>query len=316
MKRFALISALIPALAGLAALAMLPPAAQAAGRPGITAINISPQIASDNDRYVAFQRRNGMPVVLDTWRGTFKVLRGAWHCHPRDIGGGRVLMICPHSRPTKKNSGFHARTGSVRGGKTIPLVKSREISDAFEIGSYWVPVELPKEVYGPFRFAFLNWRTGALKKYRPTHWWAFGAMDLDHPRLGRADIQTFTPEVGGSLSPDSTVSVCRGRDVVITDWRGELRLWRDRNHSVLLGKGHLFYDVCQWHQSMRIGREWVTWSRGGALHAYNFRTGERFDRRYKPGSRITPIRDGVVVAVKRKRYGKYYTSYWVRLIRL
>jgi hypothetical protein len=316
VKARGLIAALIPALAALA-LAMLPSAAESAGRPGITAINISPQIASDNDRYVAFQRRNGMPVVLDTWRGTFKVLRGAWHCHPRDIGGGRVLMICPHSRPTKKNSGFRARTGSVQGGKTIPLVKSREISDAFEIGRYWVPVELRREGYGPIEFAFLNWRTGALKKYRAAHWWAFGAMDLDRPGLGRADIQTFTPAVAGRpLQRNATLSVCRGRDVVITDWRGELRLWRDREHSVLLGRGHLFYDVCQWHQSIRIGREWVTWSRGGAVHAYNFRTGERFDHRYKAGSRITPIRDGVVVAIKRKRHWKYYTSYWVRLIRL
>ncbi|MCB0857381.1 MAG: hypothetical protein KDB57_04570 [Solirubrobacterales bacterium] len=293
--------------------AAIVPGSASAERWGITAINISPQIASDNDRYVSFQRRNGMPVVLDTWRGTFKVLRGAWHCHPRDIGGGRVLMICPHSRPAEDNSGFYARTGSVLGGKTIPLARSREISDAYEIGRYWVPVQLRREL----RFAFLNWRTGALRKYRARHWYAFGAMDLDHPNLGRADIQTFTPDVAGSPLPwYATVSVCRGRDVVITDWRGELRLWSDRDHSVLLGAGHLFYDVCQWHQSIRIGTNWVTWSRGRALYAYNFRTGERFNRRYKLGSHITPIRDGVVIARRLERYGKFYKAYRIRVIRL
>jgi len=305
-------------LIGAFLIATLIPGTASAERWGITAINVSPQIASDNNRYVSFQRRNGMPVVLDTWRGKYKVLRGAWHCHPRDIGGGRVLLICPHSRPTKKNSGFHARTGSVHGGKTIPLAGSRKINDAFEIGRFWVPVQIGRvSTDGRIKFRYLNWRTGTMKRYRPTYWWAYGSVDLDHPRLAPADIQTFRPKVQeGPLPSYAVVSTCRGKDVVVTDWRNELRLWWSRTDSVLLGKGHLFYDDCQWHQSIRIGDNWVTWSRGRALHAYNFRTGQRFNRRYRLASHVTPIRDGVVIARRLERYGKFYKAYRIRVIRL
>jgi len=43
---------------------------------------------------------------------------------------------------------------------------------------------------------------------------------------------------------------------------------------------------------------------------------KRFNRRYWLGSHITPVRDGVVIARKLKRYGKFYKAYRIRVIRL
>ena len=282
---------------------------------GVTAINISPQIATDNYRYVAFQRRNRVPVVWDTWTGDFRAIRKAWACQPRDIGSGRVLMICPHQRYRKGDTGFRAKTASVRGGAAKPLIKSHKIFDAYEIGKYWIPTSGE----GPDYDSYLNWRTGRIKNMGYN---AQSGIDLDRRAIFWADVQHFTPHFKGYPNPFfSDPRLCRGKDVVISDWKGELRLWWDEDRSVRIGNGDLFSDYdginspCLWYQSTRIGPEWVTWRKNTVLHGYNFHTGARFNGGFPRGSKIAPLRDGVVVAKELKRYGKYYKAYRVRVIR-
>lgn len=276
--------------------------------PWIPAVNISPQIASDNERYVAFQRRNRIPTVLDTWTGKFRMIRKAWTCQPRAIGGRRVLLICPHQRNKgNEDSGFRAKTASVDGGPAKPLVRSRKIYDAYGIGKYWIPIEGD----GPIFYRYLNWRTGGVKRlsYR-----AESGIDLDRRGIHWADVARFTPNFKGYPNPFwSDPEICRGKDVVIAEWKDELTLWTDSDTSVELGNGtDLLPEACKWYGSLRIGSEWVTWRRGPVMHAYNFRTGARFDRRFTPGTKITPVRDGVVVAKEIKRYGKNYKAYRVK----
>jgi len=293
------------------------PAAGAAQRWGVTAINISPQIASDDDRYVAFQRRNGIPVVLDTETGEFHALRGALYCQPRDIGGGRVLLICPHHRPTGKRTGFIARTGPVEGGPTKPLAKSGKLEDAYEIGRNWVAVKIPADNRLDPNFGFLNWRDGRLAKYMAMSGaYAFGGVNLDGEKLKPSEARRFAPRFEVARQPDEArPHICRGSSGVVTDWRGELRFWWTSNRSVRLGVGGILFSTCQWYQSIRIGENWVTWSRGRSLHAYNLRTGRRLDRRFPAGSKITPMNDGVVIAKKLKDHGRYYTAFRVRFIK-
>ncbi|MCB0857382.1 MAG: hypothetical protein KDB57_04575 [Solirubrobacterales bacterium] len=287
-------------------------ASQAAQRWGITAINISPQIATDNDRYVSFQRRNRIPVVLDTWTGTIRAIRKAFACQPRDIGSRRVLLICPHHRSREGDTGFRAKTASVTGGEAKPLIKSRKIYDAYEIGKYWIPTSGE----GPVYYSYLNWRTGRTKEMNYN---VRSGIDLDRRAIFWADVQNFTPNFKGYPNPFFGDPVlCRGKEVVISDWKGVLRLWWDEDRSVKIGNGDLLYyggNPCSWHQSLRIGSQWVTWRKGRSLHGYNFRTGARFGQRFAPGSKIAPLRDGVVVAKELKRYGKYYKAYRVRVIR-
>jgi hypothetical protein len=280
------------------------------------AINISPQIASDDSRYVAFQRRNAVPVVVDTWTGRSRMISKAKHCQPRDIGAGRVLMICPHKKRTGSDTGFRAKTASVKGGKAAELFKTRKIYDAYEIGRYWVAISTYTSYSsGPVYDAYLNWRTGFIKEMDQYN--VKSAIDLNRKAIRWTDVKWFTPRFKGYPNPFFPEPVlCRGKDVVISDWKGQLRLWWDSRRSVRIGRGDLFPDGCSWLESMRIGRNWVTWKNGPVTHGYNFRTGERFDRRFTPGTKITPVRDGVVVARETHRYGKYFKTYMVRFFRL
>lgn len=285
--------------------------ADRAGAAGISALNISPQIASDDERYVAFQRRNGVPTVLDTQTGDLSPLKGATWCQPRDIGARRVLLICPgqDARPKRGDTGFRARTGSVLGGRTRPLAKSRKIHDAYAIGRYWVSVsgEVTRPGQAP-SIRFLNWRKGFMKNVFP------GGYDLDSRKLKRREVADFTPDPKGYPNPyvDPLV-ICRGKDVLVTDWKGELRLWWSEDESVRLGKGGFLEEGCKWHGSFRIGSSSVTWSRGRAVHAYDYRTGVGFKRRYpKKGALIAPLASGFVVAEKIKKTGRYRTAFRVR----
>ncbi|MBN8868215.1 MAG: hypothetical protein J0H98_11730 [Solirubrobacterales bacterium] len=288
-----------------------------AAKGGITAINISPQIASDNDRYVAFQRRNGVPVVLDTWSGKIRNLKGAIYCQPRDIGGRRVLLICPHERPRGKDTGFRARTGSVLGGKTRRLPHAKELYDAFEIGRYWVSIPTPRwdQSQSPVNW-YLNWRKGNARGVwfdDPAGKWG---VDLNRAKIKPAKVKRFTPEFKGYPNPfHGEPSYFRARDVVITEWKNELRLWWDRDTSVRLGRGGVIDMGNEWLSSLRVGENWVTWSKGPTVHGYNYRTGQTYKRRYAKKALIAPVRDGVVVAKKVKRFGRYYVGFRVALIR-
>lgn len=293
-----------------------PGPAQAAKQPGITAINISPQIASDDDRYVAFQRRNGVPVVLDTWRGTFRALRGANYCQPRDIGGGRVLLICPHKeRRWDTDSGFRARTGSVLGGRTKPLVKSRQLADAYEIGRFWLRVEFDFRHAGqPPVYEFLNWRNGRTKYVDPAPYYERGGVDLSSRRLGWARVKLFAPRIDGRRLGWEH-DICRSADVVVAAWKRQVYLWREPSTPVRLGPLRSFGYGCDWVGPLRIGTDWMTWSNGPIVQAYNFRTGEKFKRRYGKAALITPFRDGFVVARKVRKFARYYTAFRVEVIR-
>jgi len=283
----------------------------------IKAMNISPQIASDNDRYVAFQGRDKVPFVIDTWTGENQRIADARFCHPRQIGSGRVLMICPHRPRSKGDTGFRARVAYVNGGGSIPLKNSEKIWDAYEIGDYWVGIASNGYPGGPAYTKFLNWRSGEIKKVKSRNFPS--GVDLDSPEISPGDMATFTPAFKGLPNPFfGRPLLCRGESVVLVDWKRQFRLWTDENHSVKLGRGDVFgaEQRCQWWQSIRIGDDWVTWSKRHTVHAYNYRTGQRFNRTYRFPAKITPIRDGVVVAVKTKKFGEYFKGFRVRVIRL
>lgn len=284
-------------------------AGSAEARGWIPAVNISPQIASDNERYVAFQRRNRVPTVMDTWTGSFRMIEKAWRCQPRAIGAGRVLLICPHTRSEGKDTGFRAKTASVKGGPAKDLAHGRKVYDAYGIGRFWIPIEGD----GPVFYAYLNWRTGGIKRLS---YKAKSGIDLDRRRIRWADVKRFTPNFKGYPNPFwSDPELCRGEDVVISDWKDELRLWFDPDRSVRLGRGGFLETGCKWYGSMRIGTPWVTWKKRNSLHGYNFRTGQRFDRGFPSGSKITPVRDGVVVTEEISRINKFYKTYRVKFFR-
>ena len=278
-------------------------------------MNVSPQIASDNHRYVSFQRRNKVPTVLDTFTGKLKPIRYARGCHPRDIGGRRVLMICGHRkrRPKKGDTGFRAMVGSVDGGKATRLPKEKTLHDAYEIGKYWVSI-----AYRPDNppFKFVNWRTGEKRTVGNP----YNGRDLDSRNLKPLKLKKFTPDPKGYPDPFpppyDPLALCRGENVVVSEWKHELRLWWSRSRSVRLSKGGFMYDDCEWYESIRIGPEAVSWSKGPTVHAYNYRSGRRFDRRFpKPGARITPMRDGVVVAEKIKNVTKFRHIFRIKFYR-
>jgi hypothetical protein len=192
-----------------------------------------------------------------------------------------------------------------------PLPKMRHIGDAYDIGKYWVSVSYHPD-NPPFRF--LNWRTGEMRTVRHV----LNGRDLNSRDLKPMKLQKFTPRPPG-YSPDRDVnlSVCRGRDVVVTEYGNELRLWWSQSSSVQIGRGGFLYDNCEWYDPLRIGSHKVTWSKGPSVHAYNYETGAHFDRRFKyPGSRITPVRDGVIVAIKGKTLGKYYHKFRLKFFSL
>ena len=283
----------------------------ASAKGGISATNISPQIASDNDRYVAFQRRNRIPTVLDTYTGEFNPLKGAWYCQPRDIGGERVLLICPHGPGGKHTTGFRARVGSVHGGKTIRLARSNHIYDAYEIGRYWVSIGGDSYPGYQTSYDFINWRKGYLKNASSTD------RDLDSRKLKRLDLQSFKPDPKGYPNPYvDPLHICRRENFVFTDWKGELRLWSSENSSIRIGNGGFLGNGCKWYGSFRVGPSVISWNVGPVVHAYNYVTGAHYDKRYKkPGVRVTPIRDGIVVAKKIKKFNKFRKVFHLEVIR-
>lgn len=221
-------------------------------------------------------------------------------------------MICPHSkpRPKKHDTGFRAKVVSVLGGPATRLPKSRFFHDAYDIGKVWVSVGYHPD--NPAR-RFVNWQTGIRRSVRHV----FNGRDLDSPTLKPLKLQKFTPEPKGYPPDDlGDFSVCRGGDVVVTEFRDDLTLWWSKYRSVRIGKGGFLYYDCEWYDPLRIGPETVTWSKGPTVHAYNYRTGERFNRRFgKSGSRITPVCNGVVIARKIQDIGKFRHLFKVKLIR-
>ena len=298
-------------VAGIAGIVWFAAAPSPASAGSYNAMNVSPQIASDNHRYVSFQKRNRIPYVLDTFTGKLERIKGAYACHPRDIGGDRVLMICPHKRrPKHDDTGFRARVASVHGGPSTMLPHSRRLHDAFEIGKVWVSVGYHPD--NPPR-KFVNWQTGIKRTVRHVK----NGRDLDSKTLKPLKLQKFTPKPKGYPPEDvGDFSVCRGENVVVTEFRDDLTLWWSKDRSVRIGKGGFLYYDCEWYDPLRIGPEAVAWSVGPAVHAYNYRTGQSFDRRFgKAGSRITPVRDGVVIARKIRNVGKFRHLFKIKLIR-
>lgn len=301
--------------AGLLGLFFLAAAAGTSSARSYNVMNVSPQIASDNHRYVSFQKRNRVPFVLDTFTGRLRRINGARSCHPRDIGGGRVLMICPHFRPTRKDTGFRAKIASVHGGQAVRLARSGDLDDAYEIGKYWVEVNYLNGPDTP-AYYYVNWRKGYITGVYPEH--LYLGRDLDSRKLKvNKEIANFDPRPPGFNPKRDELKTCRGDAVVVTEWRKQMRLFYSATDSVQLGKaGSIRYYECEWYQSIRIGPERVTWSNGPTVHAFNYLTGQRFSRRFgKPGARITPVRDGVVVAKKIKDISRFRHHFRIKLIR-
>jgi hypothetical protein len=273
------------------------------------------QIATDERRYVAYlDATTRMPRVWDTWTGAIRTIEGAADCAPRDVGGDRVLLECPpgetiidfidHVPSDQQDSGYRARTASVLGGPSVPLPDSKWIATAYEIGRYWVR-------YEPFCFSssgsscselsvpayFENWRTGKGRSIWP-HPGDYRSRNLDSARLApyRAPfkIKTF----GNKLFKKYTYPTMCWNDRVLAAYGGkQLVLFYSKKKWVKLGRTDEIGFNCYGTMSVRVGRPWVTWSHGDRVRAFNYRTGQRFNRRFESDEAlIAPIRGGVVIA--------------------
>jgi len=241
-----------------------------AGHREVTAISphALARIATDERRYVAYLDASGTPRVWDTRTGGIHSIEGADGCAPGDVGGGRVLLVCPRTETLvsfiddvpwdRQDSGYRARTASVLGGASAPLRNSKWMARAHEIGRHWVKID-------PFCFSssssscsemsmyttFMNWRTGKYRSFPPRPG-DFRARDLDSPNLVGLEPRSNVETAGIKRSG--------GKDI-------------------------------------RVGDPWVTWMKGSSVKAFNYETGQRFKRRFgSKGARIAPVRAGLVIA--------------------
>ncbi|HMT05592.1 MAG: hypothetical protein KDB48_03105 [Solirubrobacterales bacterium] len=268
------------------------------------AINTAP-MASDGVRYFAYMTPRRIPVVLDTWRRETNPIRNAKGCQPLDVGGSRVLLTCgkadkEHMRTTK--------TASARGGKArrLPHNKSGFWNS---IGRYWVEGNAPCTGTGGCLAGrvYVNWRTGKIDSPKgiPGN---FDEANLERPKL-RYRSPAFIP-----AGFANTWKVCWAGEIVVTD-TGRIRVWRNRHRSVVIGTGDNLRSGCNSFGGLRIGSGKVTWNRGRVIHAYNAVTGMDYSRRLANPTKIVPVRDGAVVAMK-VRDGTKQDRYRIRFVTL
>lgn len=268
------------------------------------AIDSAP-MASDGVRYFAYLTPKGVPAVLDTWTEKTNLIRGAKDCQPLDIGGGRVLLTCGKA---DKDHMRITRTASARGGMARKLPHNKS-GFWFSIGKYWVEGNVPCTGTGGCLGgrAYVNWRTGAIDSP--------GGIpdDFDRANLDRVKLRYQSPPFVPAGFENSW-KVCWNGDVFVTD-NGRIRVWKNRHSSMVIGKGGVLKYECDNYQGLGVGSNRVTWNRGPVIHEYNVASGMSYRRRLKKPTRIVPVRDGAVIAMK-NRDGRVHDHYRIRFIAL
>jgi len=268
------------------------------------AINSNP-MATDGVRYFAYQTPKRVPVVLDTWTGKTNLITGAKGCQPLDVGGSRVLLTCGKA---DENFMKITKTASARGGKAIRTPRAKT-GYWFAIGKYWLEGNNPCTGTGGCLGgrSYLNWRTG--KNGYPggelTDW---SRADLDRKRLLYISPEFIPAGFANSWK------LCWDENVMVTD-AGKIRVWSSHSDSMVIGKGGLLKYQCDNYSSLKVGSGRVVWNRGRVIHEYNTKTGMSYKRRLKNVTKVVPVRDGIVIAMKTGRTSTA-DRYRVRFIRL
>jgi hypothetical protein len=260
------------------------------------AIDTAP-MASDGVRYFAYLTPKRVPAVLDTWRQETNLISNARGCQPLDVGGSRVLLTCGRA---DSDSMRITKTASARGGKAVRVPNGKS-GFWYSIGRYWLEGNPPCTGTGGCLGgrAYLNWRTG--KRGNPQ-----GIPgDFDRANLNRKRIAYQAPP----FVPASHVKgfqVCWAGNVFVTD-DGKIRVWSSRRNSMVIGRGGVLESACDPYQGLSVGSGRVTWNRGRVIHAYNTRSGMSYKRKLKKPTKIVPVRDGAVIAMKTRdaRHDRY-----------
>lgn len=268
------------------------------------AIDSAP-MASDGVRYFAYLTPKGVPAVLDTWTQKTNLIRGAKDCQPLDVGGGRVLLTCGKA---DKDHMRLTRTASARGGKARKLPHNK-YGFWYSIGKYWVEGGVPCTGTGGCLGGrnYVNWRTGRIGTVggELTDW---SRADLDRPRLLYIGPKFIPAGFANSWK------LCWDEQTMVTD-AGRIRVWSSHSDSMVIGRGGILKYECNSYTSLKVGSGRVVWNRGPVVHEYNTANGMSYKRRLAKPTRIVPVRDGAVIAMK-TRDGKKHDAYRIRFVAL
>ncbi|MCB0863119.1 MAG: hypothetical protein KDB48_06745 [Solirubrobacterales bacterium] len=268
------------------------------------AIDAAP-MASDGVRYFAYKTPKRAVVVLDTWKQETNLIRGAANCRPLDVGGSRVLLRCG-----KIDSNFMGvtKTASARGGK-VRLLPHNKSGYWHGIGKYWVEGNTPCTGTGGCLGgrAYVNWRTGKTG-YPDGELTDWSRADLDRKRLLYISPRFIPAGFAKSWK------LCWDENTMVTD-AGRIRVWSSHSDSMVIGNGGLLEYECDNYSRLQVGSGRVVWNRGRVIHEYNTVNGMSYKRRLKKPTRIVPVRDGAVIAM-RVRDGETHDRYRIRFIAL
>ncbi len=268
------------------------------------AIDSAP-MASDGVRYFAYLTPKRAVVVLDTFKHETNLIRGARNCRPLDVGGSRVLLRC--GKIDSDHMGV-TKTASARGGK-VRLLPHNKSGYWYSIGKYWVEGGVPCTGTGGCLGgrAYVNWRTGQIDSP--------GGIpdDFDRANLDRVNLGYRKPPFVPA-GAEFNWKVCWNGDVFVTD-NGKIRVWSSRSNSMVIGNGGLLDYECDNYSRLQVGSGRVVWNRGRVIHEYNTANGMSYKRRLKKPTRIVPVRDGAVIAMRVKD-GENHDRYRIRFISL
>jgi hypothetical protein len=264
---------------------------------GKVAINVGQSLAGDGNRFVSFQRADGVPVIMDTWTRKTRRIRGADGCAPADVAFGRVLLDCTRGWYYDYR---HPRVAMVKTGEShpIPGTGKTEQYDYGEIGRFWVRGNC--DAGGPCNWiVYRNFRTGKSRSFgnvgssarRGPPGLSVYDFDLNHRHLGK-----YVPHPAFRL-PTRTIESSNyfgfGPRFYLVRSKGYLFMVRDRSRTCLgtIMSGRWSNDYAIHRSSGRFA--WVSDRR---LHVFEIKSGRKTVRKVKADSAIAIIRDGVIVA--------------------
>jgi hypothetical protein len=251
---------------------------------------VGPELVGDGKRYVAFTRSDGVPAILDARRRKVTAIEGARGCSPVAIGGRRVLLDCS----TRFEEFRPAMLAPVSGGAAYPVRGSRADVELDGVGRYWLrgyPVcsgACDGRIY-------VNRRTGDRRTFSSGDGiferhplLSFTDLDLGRERLRLRPHPRFVPPVRASSVLDFS------RRLYVVDEDG-LRIWWSRNRHTRIGQsiGAGFGN----RRGLSLGSGQITWVRKGTLHAFDLDERRLRMRKLERGSKVVPIKGGVVAAV-------------------
>lgn len=285
----------------------------------LKAINTKYHLVSDGSRFVAFQKPDGTPTVLDSRTGEVRKIRGAGGCKPASVAYGRVLVDCADHYYDEAPP---SRIASAWTGKSREIRNSRKWDDYRfgELGKFWVRADCQP---GPcYTTTYTNFRSGKRR--------VFSTVGLAPKRLpdglGTRDYELDYRHFG-RLEPHPYFSIF-SRDF---DWYSYIDFGR---HYYLLNESDGLYVVRSPHMRVRIGGRLpydgttvesrlvfrgsgkLVWTKGRWLRAYDLGTGERILRKLpKVPSGLTVVKQGAVVSFSTKLREDKRTISRLRIVR-